>query len=387
MKKVVFLLFLILFPAAVVSLETYQLKLRANYHPEFLRIVLEGVEPLISKGIVNQKGRDILVRFPDASFTIQEEKVPLPYKTDKRAIVFSPGHFRKFKVISLKSPSRLVIDVYLEKGAQYVKPPIDVLRKPEKRDLKPPAEVPIKPQKRLIKPPAYIPAKPEKRYEKYPFEAPRKLEKKHAGPLVEPEQPEKPSRMKKLKTIVLDPGHGGYETGLTAENYKEKNVILDIAKRLKVLLNRGATQCFLTRKSDHFVSLEERVKFANSKNAEIFLSLHIGRHSDIVIYTPVITEPAAYEKRQFMVDKGQEDFMLKTTALSNAMQQAIIEDFGDDMVSVKPLPYSILSRISAAALIIELPSFKDAYYVTELKTELVNTIYKGISLYEEGTAN
>lgn len=372
MKKIVFLFFLISFPATVVSLETHQLKLRANYHPEFLRIVLEGVEPLISKGIVNQKGRDILVRFPHTLFKIQEEKVPIPYKTDKGTIVFSPGHFRKFKVISLKSPSRLVIDVYLEKRAKYVKPPIDILRKPEKRDLKPPV---------------YIPAKPEKRYEKYQFEAPRRPEKKHVMPLVKPEHPEKPSWIQKLKTIVLDPGHGGYETGLIVEKYKEKTVILDIAKRLRVLLNRGTTQCFLTRKSDHFISLGERIKFTNSKNAEIFLSLHIGRHRDIVIYTPVITEPAAYEKREFMVDKGQEDFMLKTTALSNAIQQAIIEDFGNDMVSVKPLPYSILSRISAAALIIELPSFKDAYYVTELKTELANTIYKGISLYEEGTAN
>ncbi|MEF9437442.1 MAG: N-acetylmuramoyl-L-alanine amidase, partial [Candidatus Mariimomonas ferrooxydans] len=272
-------------------------------------------------------------------------------------------------------------------GARYVKPPIDVLRKPEKKDIKPPAEVPIKPQKRFIKPPVYMPAKPEKKYEKYPFEAPRRPGKKHTMPLVESEQPEKPSRLKKLKTIVLDPGHGGYETGLIAKKHKEKNVILDIAKRLRVLLNRGAAQCFLTRKSDHFISLGERIKFTNSKNAEIFLSLHIGRHNNIVIYTPVITKPAAYEKREFMIDKGQEDFMLKTTALRNAMQQAIIEDFGNDMVSVKPLPYSILSKISAAALIIELPSFKDAYYVAELKTKLVNTIYKGISLYEEGTAN
>ncbi len=79
--------------------------------------------------------------------------------------------------------------------------------------------------------------------------------------------------------------------------------------------------------------------------------------------------------------------MVKTLALRNAIRQAIIEGFGNDMVSTKPLPYSILSRIEAVALIIELPSFEDAYYVAEFKTKLANTIYKGLYLYEEGTAN
>jgi N-acetylmuramoyl-L-alanine amidase len=327
MNKIVFLLLFILLPAAVSSEKTHYLKLRTSYHPEFLRIVLEGAESLISKGMVNQKGKDIIVRFPYTSFTIYKEKTPITYKIYKDTILFSPGYFRGFKTFSLKYPSRLVIDVYLE------------------------------------------------------------TEKKEMKPSIKPELTKKAPQIQRIKTVVIDPGHGGYESGLITENYKEKNVVLDIAKRLRALINRGSTRGFLTRKSDQFMSLKERVKFANSKNAEIFLSLHVGSHGNIVLYTPVITEPVPYEVKDFLINKGQEDFMVKTSALRNAIQQAIVEDFGNDMVSTKPLPYSILSRIEAAALIIELPSFEDAYYVAELKTELANTIYKGLYLYEESTAN
>jgi hypothetical protein len=75
--------------------------------------------------------------------------------------------------------------------------------------------------------------------------------------------------------------------------------------------------------------------------------------------------------------------MNETISLLNAMKEALIADFGDGMVSVRPLPYSILSKVEAAALIIELPSFEDAYYIEELRTEIANTLYKGLYFYEE----
>jgi len=320
--------------------ETYYLKLRAGHHPEFLRIVLEGAEPIISKGIVNQKGKDILVSFPDTIFTIKDKKGPITYKRDKDTVLFSPGEFHEFKVFSLKYPSRLVIDIYLNGEKKDVKPSVEALEK----------EPGIQAESGI-------------------------------NTTVEP------TYIHRIKTVIIDPGHGGYEAGITTEDYKEKNVVFDIAKRLRALINRGSARCSLTRKSDRFMSLGERVKFSNTRNAEVFLSLHVGKHNNIVLYTPVITEPASYEVKDFLVNKGQEAFIRKTAALRDAIRQAIIKDFGDDMVSTKPLPYSILSKIEAAALIIELPSFEDAYYIAEFKTELANTIYKGIYLYEENTTN
>ncbi|MEK7823072.1 MAG: N-acetylmuramoyl-L-alanine amidase, partial [Nitrospirota bacterium] len=131
----------------------------------------------------------------------------------------------------------------------------------------------------------------------------------------------------------------------------------------------------------------DRAEFANSKDADIFLSLHIGKHRDIILYAPVITEPDPSYIKTFLINKGQEGYTAKTENLKEAIQKTIIEEFGENMVSAKPLPYSILSKIESAALIIELPSFLDAHYDDEFKNKVANTIYKGINLYEKDTAN
>ncbi len=96
-----------------------------------------------------------------------------------------------------------------------------------------------------------------------------------------------------------------------------------------------------------------------------------------------MTEHVSGIVKPYLANKGQEEYMEETVTLLNAMKEAVVTDFGDGMVSVQPLPYSILSKIETAALMIELPSFEDAYYVEELKTEIANTLYKGLYIYEE----
>ncbi len=106
-------LLIILFLLPVISnAETHVLKLRASNHSEFLRIVLEGPEAVVSHGMIDQKGEDILVSFPGDSFTIEAEKKATTYKADNDQILLSPGNFGKFKFFFLKNPSRLIIDVF-----------------------------------------------------------------------------------------------------------------------------------------------------------------------------------------------------------------------------------------------------------------------------------
>lgn len=342
MKKTFFVLLFILMVLFSLSEGITYLKLRAHDHPKFLRVVLEGDESTIARGTVNQKGGNILVRFPHADLVLGSEKMAIPYRIDKNIIIFSPGVFSGFKVFTLKNPSRLVIDIYQKK---------------------------------------------EEKKKESSLEAIRRRLREQKKPAIKPEIPKRISRKREIRTVVIDPGHGGYEAGLIAENYKEKNVVLDIAKRLGSFINKGSKQTFLTRKSDQYMSLGERLKLANSKNPDVFLSLHIGKHSGIVLYTPVVTEEVTYEERNFLVNKGQKEYLTRTAALRDALRQAIIKDFGEDMVSTRPLPYSILSGIEAAALLIELPSFEDAYYIAELNTELANTLYKGLYVYEENTSD
>lgn len=189
-----------------------------------------------------------------------------------------------------------------------------------------------------------------------------------------------------VKTVVIDPGHGGNESGLVIDEHIEKNAVLDIAKALKAVIENGPGKCFLTRGSDMLLSLDDRVKFSSSKNADVFLSLHIGSHENIVIYAPVITGYLPESVKPFLFNKGQDEFMPDTLVLLDAVRKAVAADFGEDMVAVKPLPYSMLSKIEAAALIVELPSFKDADYNAEFRSLIANTLSKGIKNYEEDMA-
>ncbi len=81
---------------------------------------------------------------------------------------------------------------------------------------------------------------------------------------------------KDIKRVVLDPGHGGHDPGaMGASGLMEKDVALDVALRAAPLVARelGVT-ALLTRETDEFVPLDERVARANAFNADVFISLH-----------------------------------------------------------------------------------------------------------------
>lgn len=80
-----------------------------------------------------------------------------------------------------------------------------------------------------------------------------------------------------LKRIVIDPGHGGVQTGAVAESgLTEKEVTLDVALRLRRLLTDAPFEVLLTRDSDKSLALEKRVDFANSNSADLFISIHVN---------------------------------------------------------------------------------------------------------------
>ena len=81
-----------------------------------------------------------------------------------------------------------------------------------------------------------------------------------------------------VQTIVIDPGHGGKDPGAIGSNgTKEKDIVLDIALHLRDRLQKtGRYKVLLTRDTDTFISLADRVKFANEHHADLFVSLHIN---------------------------------------------------------------------------------------------------------------
>ena len=81
-----------------------------------------------------------------------------------------------------------------------------------------------------------------------------------------------------VRTIVIDAGHGGTDTGATgASGAMEKDVALDVAKRLKTAIeSRLGLRVLLTRDTDRDVTIDERSSIANNNKADLFVSLHLN---------------------------------------------------------------------------------------------------------------
>ncbi len=80
-----------------------------------------------------------------------------------------------------------------------------------------------------------------------------------------------------VKTIVIDPGHGGRDPGAVGPtNLYEKTVTIDVARRLRRILEHAGFQVKMTRDDDERVSLKDRVAIAIEAEADLFISLHVN---------------------------------------------------------------------------------------------------------------
>jgi N-acetylmuramoyl-L-alanine amidase len=89
----------------------------------------------------------------------------------------------------------------------------------------------------------------------------------------------RPSKIKgaeQIDTIVLDPGHGGHDNGAYSPYGWEKQFSLDVANRARLLFQQAGYKVVMTRSTDTFVALEERVRFANRFKNALFLSIHFN---------------------------------------------------------------------------------------------------------------
>lgn len=78
------------------------------------------------------------------------------------------------------------------------------------------------------------------------------------------------------KTIVLDPGHGGLDSGAVGGSYKEKDINLSVGLKLRDLLQSHGAKVIMTRDTDTFIELTARAKVSNDMKADAFVSLHVN---------------------------------------------------------------------------------------------------------------
>lgn len=91
-------------------------------------------------------------------------------------------------------------------------------------------------------------------------------------------QPSSSTRGNKKYTIIVDPGHGGHDSGARGNGYNEKDIALQVATRLANNLRRDYN-VIMTRDSDFFVPLDTRAKIGNDANADFFISIHLNSSS------------------------------------------------------------------------------------------------------------
>src|SRR5213594_1047687 len=79
-----------------------------------------------------------------------------------------------------------------------------------------------------------------------------------------------------VETVVLDPGHGGHDKGQLSRYGPEKEFALDVARKLRPLLQAKGLRVIMTREGDYFVPLEVRAQIANAARNSIFVSIHFN---------------------------------------------------------------------------------------------------------------
>jgi N-acetylmuramoyl-L-alanine amidase len=125
----------------------------------------------------------------------------------------------------------------------------------------------------------------------------------------------------KIGKIVIDPGHGGHDTGTIGPNsLEEKDLVLDVSRRLgKLLESRLGAQVVYTRKDDTFIPLETRTAIANQEQADLFVSVHANSSHD----------PAARGVETYYLNFSSSPDALEVAARENAVSETSIHELQD----------------------------------------------------------
>jgi N-acetylmuramoyl-L-alanine amidase len=191
------------------------------------------------------------------------------YTNDSVRVVVDIKSFETYKIFSLKDPFRIVIDVWGSKTAK----------------------APVTPG----------PSATVKKGGKIP---PGSLAKQLALG---------------VRRVVIDPGHGGKDYGAPGylKGVHEKKVVLQIARRLaKKIKTELGLEVILTRNSDRFLTLEERTAFANTKSADLFISIHTNASRD----------RRAYGLETYFLNLATDEEAIRVAAMENATSTKNISD-------------------------------------------------------------
>lgn len=296
---------------------TVDLFMRSSKHEGFTRVVFESVDESFIKGSnVTQAQNQIKIKFPSRFSLVLQGKSVVETSANDSTLMVNFNAPFKIKVMYLYSPPRLSIDITSGEA-------------PEPKAQKP---------------------------EAVKTESPQNLR------------------------IVIDAGHGGYDAGIVSDNAREKDIALSLARELESALIKKNRPVYLTRRSDQFVSIRDRMSFANQKAPDLFLSLHMSSSDSFVIYTSVRVESGSetHLTEEYDIRSSQRRFVGKSISLANDLGGVIKDEFNAEVL-IRSLPLPLLDSVNAPAVMLEVP--KSVLQDSETKTRLSETLLKGIAAH------
>ena len=221
----------------------------------------------------------------------------------------------------------------------------------------------------------------------------------------------------KIGKIVIDPGHGGHDTGTIGPNgLEEKELVLDVSKRLgKLLASRLGAQVIYTRADDTFVPLETRTAIANQEGADLFVSVHANssRDSDArgveTYYLNFTSSPEALEvaaRENAVSEKSIHELqdLVKKIALKEKIEES--REFAVDVDrslhsglaaknagvrdrGVKKAPFIVLIGANMPSILAEIsflsnPGDERRLKTNEYRQRIAESLYRGIAKYVNG---
>jgi len=221
----------------------------------------------------------------------------------------------------------------------------------------------------------------------------------------------------KIGKIVIDPGHGGHDTGTIGPNgLLEKDVVLDVAKRLGRLLEaRLGAEVIYTRRDDTFIPLETRTAIANRERADLFISIHANSSSDSdargveTYYLNFTSSPEALEvaaRENAVSEKSIHELqdLVKKIALKEKIDESrefagdvqeslygglALENSGIRNRGTKKAPFIVLIGANMPSILAEIsfvsnPTDERKMESSEHRQRIAESLYRGVSKYANG---
>ena len=221
----------------------------------------------------------------------------------------------------------------------------------------------------------------------------------------------------KIGKIVIDPGHGGHDTGTIGPNgLEEKDLVLDVSKRLgKLLEARLGAEVVYTRKDDTFIPLETRTAIANQARADLFISVHANSSHDasargvetyylnftsspdaleVAARENAVSEKSIYELQDLVKKIALRDKIDESREFAADVQEALhsglaakspmIRDRG-----VKKAPFIVLIGANMPSILAEISFVSNPTDARRLETaayrqRIAESLYRGIAKYVNG---